>query len=306
MGAVAYSQTKSLCPECLELIPALTYQVGHKVFMKKICPDHGEYETLIWKGPPSYADWHVNKIPWSPEKPSNSSDKGCPFDCGLCSKHRQQTCTALIEVTQRCNLHCGFCFADSNNDESTDPTVDQIKSLYESIADSGPQSNIQLSGGEPTLRDDLPEITAIGRSIGFDFIQINTNGIRLANDPAYVESLKSSGIASICLQFDGTEDSIYLDLRGKPLLETKMRAIEQCAQNDIGVVLVPTIVPGMNDHNIGSIIRFAIAISPVVRGVHFQPVSYFGRFPKTSANEENHNPRDYQVSGSPDGRISYK
>ena len=81
------------------------------------------------------------------------------------------------------------------------------------------------------------------------------------------------------LQFDGTEDAIYEALRGKPLLAQKIAAIERCAAQGIGVILVPTLKPGVNDHNVGEIIRFALEYAPAVRGVHFQPISYFGRYP---------------------------
>lgn len=284
MAAVAYHHTKSLCPDCLGRIDALIYQVGAKVYMKKRCSEHGEFITLIWDGPPNYAGWDVKKIPWTPENPVPHSDRGCPFECGLCLEHRQQTCTALIEVTQRCNLTCKYCFSESSGANGADLTVPRIEAIYSMIAQSQPGSNIQISGGEPTVRDDLPEIVRLGRSKGFEFIQLNTNGVRLAEDQSYVKRLRSSGLSSVFLQFDGTEDAIHRQLRGRPLLAEKIKVIEHCGQNQIGVVLVPTLVPGINDCDLGAILNFAIARSPVVRGVHFQPVSYFGRFPEKSGD----------------------
>ncbi len=282
MAAIAYHHTKSLCPECLGRIDALIYQVGDKVYMKKLCSEHGEFITLIWEGPPNYAGWDVNKTPWTPENPAPNSGRGCPFECGLCPEHRQQTCTALIEVTQRCNLKCKYCFAESSGANGRDLPVPRIEAIYSMIARSQPESNIQISGGEPTVRNDLPEIIKLGRSKGFDFIQLNTNGIRLADDPSYVKSLSAAGLSSVFLQFDGTEDAIHQQLRARPLLAEKLKAIDHCGQNNIGVVLVPTLVPGVNDGNLGELMDFAAQRSPVVRGVHFQPVSYFGRFPGES------------------------
>ena len=148
-----------------------------------------------------------------------------------------------------------------------------------------PACNIQLSGGEPTLRDDLPQIVAMGREAGFGFIQINTNGLRLAQDPAFVRDLKSAGLSSVFLQFDGTADTLYRKLRGRDLLDVKLAAIKACGRHQIGVVLVPTLVPGVNDQDIGNILRRAVEHSPTVRAVHFQPVSYFGRFPHPPADE---------------------
>jgi uncharacterized radical SAM superfamily Fe-S cluster-containing enzyme len=138
---------------------------------------------------------------------------------------------------------------------------------------------IQLSGGEPTLRDDLPEIIALGREAGFNHILINTNGVRIARDLDYLTRLKDSGAGTIYLQFDGVSDDVYQSVRGQNLFDIKTRAIANCALIKIGVVLVPTIVPGINDRQLGGIIQFAKEWIPVVKGVHFQPVSYLGRYP---------------------------
>jgi hypothetical protein len=144
---------------------------------------------------------------------------------------------------------------------------------------SGPQNIVQLSGGEPTMRDDLTKIIAVGRDIGFPFIQLNTNGVRLAEDPSYAAELMQAGLFSVFLQFDGTDDRVYRAIRGRALLEQKLRAIEHCAQAGLGIVLVPTIVKDVNTDNIGAILELALEYAPAVRGVHFQPAAYFGRHP---------------------------
>ena len=272
--------TQSLCPVCFKKIDAEIVSRGNGCYMVKSCPEHGTFRTLVWNGSTPMENWIVKKGRTPIQNPQTTSEKGCPYDCGLCGEHRQHTCTALIEVTQNCNLHCGFCFADSGNRLSRDPSVDQITRLYQSTMKASGGCNIQLSGGEPTLRDDLPRIIKSGKEIGFRFIQVNTNGIRLAQDEAYVEKLKSAGLDSVFLQFDGTGDEIYQRLRGRALLEEKTKAIQNCGKYGIGVVLVPTLVPGVNTENIGNIIRFALCHISAVRGVHFQPVSYFGRVPK--------------------------
>ena len=135
------------------------------------------------------------------------------------------------------------------------------------------------------MRDDLPQIISLGKELGFNFIQVNTNGIRMAQDEDYVKELKEAGLDSIFLQFDGTDDSIYKKLRGRELLELKIKAVENCNKYGIGVVLVPTLVPGVNVDNIGKIIDFALDNITTVRGVHFQPVSYFGRIPELPKDE---------------------
>jgi uncharacterized radical SAM superfamily Fe-S cluster-containing enzyme len=157
--------------------------------------------------------------------------------------------------------------------------VTTIDGWYERVMEAAGPCNIQLSGGEPTLRGDLPEIVALGRRKGFSFIQVNTNGLKLAGEAGHAERLRDAGLSTVFLQFDGTEDDIHLRLRGRPLAREKEAAIERSGAAGLGVVLVPTLVPGINTANIGSIVRFAIDHAPVVRGVHFQPVSHFGRYP---------------------------
>ncbi|MFH0957694.1 MAG: radical SAM protein [Pseudomonadota bacterium] len=279
-------QTQSLCPECLKRIPAIRIERGNDLFMKKTCPDHGEFEVLLWRGHPSYRDWVSPKIPSYPDRPGSEVVGGCPFDCGLCPEHRQQTCTALMEVTQRCNLRCAFCFADANKPSSMDPDMATIREWYEALLINAKPCNIQLSGGEPTIRDDLPDIVALGRSLGFGFIQVNTNGLRLGDDPAYAKKLKTAGLASVFLQFDGMREDIYLQLRGQACLQPKLAAVETCRQLGIGVVLVPTVVRDVNDNELGSIVKFALKNLDVIRGVHVQPVSFFGRYPTTPTDIE--------------------
>ncbi len=259
-------------------IPAARVARGGDIYLEKKCPEHGDFSSVLWRGQPYYKSWSRPKIPSRPPVCFTDEKRGCPHDCGLCPEHRQHTCTAILEVTGRCNLGCPVCFADAG-DGPADPDMKEIEDWYRRILDAGGPYNIQLSGGEPTMRDDLPGIVALGSRLGFNFIQINTNGLRLAAEPGYVKELKDAGLKSVFLQFDGTREDIYLELRGRWILGEKIAAIEHCAAYNIGVVLVPTLVPGVNTDNIGAIIKFALEYAPAVRGVHFQPVSYFGRYP---------------------------
>ncbi len=275
---------ESVCPDCLSRIPAWYEEDGGEVFLTKECPVHGRFRTVVWRGDPAFSEWKRPKIPTTPQHCRTGRTDGCPFDCGLCPDHRQKTCSALIEVTSRCNLGCPVCFADAGRHSSPDPDLATIGSWYDSVLLASGQCNIQISGGEPTVRDDLPEIVALGRNKGFTFIQLNTNGLRLAAEPDLAERLKEAGLSSVFLQFDGLDDSVYGTLRGRPLFKEKIRALEVCREKNLGVVLVPTLKPGVNDHQIGAIIRLGLEYSPAVRGVHFQPISYFGRYPVTPAD----------------------
>ena len=250
----------------------------------KRCPEHGEFRTVVWRGEPSLSGWSRPKGAVHAGAAHAGTGQGCPFDCGICPEHRQQSCTVLLEVTERCNLACPVCFADAGPRQACDPTLATIEGWYRNaLHKSGPHNIIQLSGGEPTVRDDLPAIIALGRELGFPFIQVNTNGVRLAADPEYAGELKRAGLFSVFLQFDGTDDGIYRTIRGRALLAEKLKAIEHCAASGLGVVLVPTLVPGVNTGNVGAILKLALELAPAVRGVHFQPAAYFGRHPEPPA-----------------------
>lgn len=280
-------ETASLCPICLQRVPAHRQVTGERVELLKFCPEHGDFHALIWQGPPLLSDWNRPKIPSQPPVCFTESEGGCPYDCGLCPNHGQHPCSVLLEITARCNLSCPVCFASSGAQAAPDPTLENIDRWYQTAKKaSGTGIVIQLSGGEPTMRDDLPAIIQMGRRHGFGFIQLNSNGLRLAQEPGYAKRLKEAGLSNVFLQFDGTEDSILRTLRGRDLLKEKILAIEHCVAGGLGVVLVPTVVPGINSGNLGAILDFALDRAPGVRGVHFQPISYFGRFPKAPADAD--------------------
>ncbi len=266
-------KTRSVCPVCFKNISAVLDRRSGVVFMEKTCPEHGDFSVPVWHD-------NIDMDVWRAAVPQLQEDEGtcCPDSCGICADHRSGTCCALLEVTERCNLSCRYCFANGGT-EKDDPSARELKRSIVSIAEEGGRPLLQLSGGEPTLRDDLPELVAYAKACGCPWVQLNTNGIRLANDEEYVRELAAAGLSFVFLQFDGVTDDVYEKLRGEALLETKKRAIDICGRYGLGVTLVPTVVRGINDDQLGDIIRFGISRSPVVRGVHFQPVTFMGRFP---------------------------
>lgn len=269
--------TYSVCPICLSRIPAQHVEIGGNVYLQKKCARHGFFSSIIWRSKTSMNEW-IGDTP----KIKKTENLNCPEACGLCSDHKQETCCVLLEVTSRCNLNCNYCFADSR--DKADPSLEQVQDWVRQLAVPG-KTLVQLSGGEPTMRDDLPEIVKGAKQAGCRYVQLNSNGIRLAEDKEYVRKLAEAGLSFVFMQFDGTRDEINRKLRGADLLALKKQAIENCAAYNIGVTLVPTLVPGVNTGNVGELLRFAIAKSPAVRGVHFQPVSYFGRIPERPVDE---------------------
>ena len=276
-------ETESLCPVCLRVIPAKKVAEEDNVYLEKSCPEHGDYKILIWRGVELYEDSYRFDVKRTP--PQNflvDSQKGCPYDCGPCPKHRQHVCIVVMEVTNRCNLRCPVCFAGSNERYRYEPDLDTIKEMYETVVKYVEKPiDLQISGGEPTLRDDLQDIIALGKEMGIDYIELNTNGIRLARDIEYFRELKESGIDALYFSFDGLTDEVYRKTNGMDLLDLKLKAVKNSADLEVGVILVPVIIPKVNYDQIGSIIQFAKKWIPTTVGVHFQPVSYFGRFPCT-------------------------
>lgn len=266
-------QTRSLCPICRKPLPAqLVQDDDGQVVMEKTCPIHGSFSVPVWRGLVDFSQWTQSALPLG------QLGQHCPENCGICQEHESSTCCCLLEVTSRCNLRCQFCFANGG-EPKPDPSLSQLKTAISHIVQQCGGPLLQLSGGEPTLREDLPELISYAKAAGCAYVQLNTNGIRLAQDPQYAKRLAQAGLDIVFLQFDGTHDGIYRTLRGKPLLDIKTQAIQVCGQLGLGVTLVSTVVPGVNADNLGDLIEFAKKQVPWVRGVHFQPVSYFGRYP---------------------------
>ncbi len=274
--------TQSLCPVCLRLVDAEYRREGDTVLLRKRCPEHGTFEAPVWRdgrGMPSFEAWRRSmRIPAYPAHPATDVRQGCPFDCGLCPDHVQHTCTGLIEVTMRCSLGCPVCYAKSGAG-AADPSLEAVKKQMDALFRASGSCNVQLSGGEPTERDDLPEIIRMAKRKGFALVQVNTNGLRLGREKGYAQSLKDAGLDSVYLQFDGVDDDVYRTLRGRALFALKQAAADACGRAGLGVVLVCTLVRGVNDAQVGDLLRHALKQGSHVRGLHFQPVSSFGRFP---------------------------
>jgi len=275
-------RTRSLCPVCLRPLRADLVK-GDKdgsVWLERTCPEHGRACSLVWSGCMDYEEWISREEPLGED-----TLEDCDGDCREClasgNEHGQDTCCVILEVTRNCNLRCPYCFAYGGETDA-ELSGDELRRAIEDIAEQGHGPLIQFAGGEPTLRDDLPELVMFAREAGCRYTQINTNGIRLAEDEDYVRRLADAGLDIVFLQFDGADDEVYRALRGRDLLDIKLRAITNCDRYRIGVTLVPTIVPGINDDRIGETVRRAVGLFPAVRSIHFQPVTYLGRYPENS------------------------
>jgi uncharacterized radical SAM superfamily Fe-S cluster-containing enzyme len=277
--------TRSICPECLKAIDATIYEDDGKVFIKKACPDHGAFQELYWSDYDQYMRAEKFRFDGDGiENPRTEKKKGCPYDCGICPEHKSHTALAIIDVTNRCNLKCPVCFANASAAGYVyEPTVEQITGMLENLHNNKPvaATALQFSGGEPTIRNELFDFIRKAKEIGFKHVEVNTNGVRLASDPEYAKKLKAAGVSTIYLQFDGLTPDVYKFIRGLDLLDTKMKAIENLRQAGYdSVVLVVTLVKGVNDQQLGDIIHFAAKNFDVIRCVNVQPVSLCGRLPQ--------------------------
>ncbi len=186
-------------------------------------------------------------------------------------------------MTNRCNLTCPVCFANAAAAGYVyEPTEEQVVGMLENLRATKPvpATALQFSGGEPTIRNDLFELIRKAKELGFRHVEVNTNGVRVSRDVEYAKGLKAAGVSTVYLQFDGLTPDVYKFIRGLDLLDTKMKAVENLRQAGFdSVVLVVTLVKGVNDGQLGDIINFAAKNFDVIRCVNVQPVSLCGRLP---------------------------
>ena len=269
--------TQSLCPECLALVPAKIVERGGRVYFRKRCPHHGPREDFVCSDV-AWWDRTDYSLPGKmPQEFGVEPNLGCPFDCGLCTEHEQHTCIGLLEITSACNLECPMCFA-SSGPGGKHLSFDQCRRAIDRLVEvEGRPEILQLSGGEPTIHPDFLKIWRYACDQPIDIVMINTNGLRLAHDAALVDALaERRQRTEVYLQFDGFDDRGCRTLRGESLVETKLRAIERLGAAGVRTILVSTVQPGVNDHELGKLVEFGLE-RPWVTGVSFQPASYVGR-----------------------------
>ncbi len=267
-------QIQSMCPDCRKIILAEVYAENGSVWIKKTCPEHGSFMDLYWSDVDLYL--RAEKFAYDGrtiENPQIRNATSCPGDCGLCDLHLGVTDLANIDVTNRCNLRCSFCFANAyKRGYVYEPSFEQIVEMMRIVREERPVPvpAIQFSGGEPTLREDLVDILRVAKDLGFLQIQLASNGVKIARDETLVRRLFDAGLCTLYLHFDGISKTT------EPFLEVKKQAIANCRKVKLGVVLVPTILKGVNDNEAGSIVKFAAENVDVIRGVNFQPVAFTG------------------------------
>ncbi|HVB63769.1 MAG TPA: radical SAM protein [Nitrolancea sp.] len=274
---VFYELTRSICPECRRVIDAQILLRDNQVFMRKRCPDHGLFEARVYGDASAYVTAsRFNKPGTIPLAYSTDIQAGCPHDCGLCPDHQQHACVGIIEVNSACNMTCPLCFANAG--AGFNLTFGDVEEILDHFVETeGNPQVVQFSGGEPSIHPQIISMLQAAKDRGIPHVMINTNGKRIANDDRFLADLAELR-PSIYFQFDGFEPETYRVIRGAPeILEEKIRALDRLAAIGCDVVLVPAIEHGVNEHEVGRIVRFALD-HPAVKGINFQPAFHAGRY----------------------------
>lgn len=276
---VFWGQTTSLCETCLSLVPAKIQIRDNEVWYEKRCERHGTQSTLIST---DAAYWKLCKDYIKPgDRPlslQSHTEFGCPYDCGLCPDHEQHSCLALIEINEHCNLTCPVCFAESSPARSKHLPLATVERMVDALVASEAEPDlIQISGGEPTLHPDFFAILDMVRARPVRHVMVNTNGLRIAQEPDFVARLAEQKRGfEVYLQFDSLRREALMELRGADLRRVRREALENLERHNISTTLVVTVKRGVNDDEIGDIVRHALEWR-CVRGITFQPVQDAGR-----------------------------
>ncbi len=304
-------RTTSRCPVCHVACPAEVWRKGGitpSVFLKRICPEHGEANVCIasdarfyWlaQGKLENRDRKGNEV----EAHGNGADLACPACEGgpagtlgrnanpgeaLGIQEKLSTCLALIEIVNSCNLACPTCYADSpigvRDRVDAVPLPDLQRRIQGVIDRKGRIEILQLSGGEPTLHPQFFELLRwLQDHPKIDYVLLNTNGVRIAEDPEFAGELAAAfryGAFQLYLQFDGPQIESQKFLRGADLRSARERCLEVCGEMRLPVTLAMTVTPE-NLPFLWASIEFGLRW-PNVRGISFQPMFRSGRLPSSS------------------------
>lgn len=299
---------KSVCPACykegkIQRIDAKIIEENGKVYINKVCEEHGSFKDIYFSDVDVYKKWMKYTVTGSaaPDVKTKIFDEPSLYD-----EHKSQSVLTNLLVTNRCDLRCSYCFMNAGaSGKVYEPTLNQIRDLMVQARNERPMGSkaIQITGGEPTIRDDLLEIVKMAKELGFSHVQVNTNGLKLADDPEYCKQLKKAEVNTIYMSFDGVTE------KTNPWIKYNKKAIENLRKANLKVVLVPVLIGEKNLHEAGKIVKFALDNMDIVRGVNFQPVSFCGRISKIKDEKREKQRVDYimmmeSIEKEFDGQIS--
>jgi len=276
---VFYELTNSICSTCYRKVEAKVIIQDEKVYLHKHCFQHGPEKVLISTDVEYYKLCREFLKPAEMPQVWNTPIKyGCPYDCGLCPDHEQHSCLTLVEIIERCNLQCPICYAESSPHQEGVRSLEEIEFMLDAVVrNEGEPDIVQISGGEPTIHPQFFEILDMAKQKPIKHLMVNTNGVRIAQDREFAKRLAQymPGF-ELYLQFDSLEEDALRELRGLDLREVRRKAIAHLNEFNISTTLVVTLKKGLNDHEVGDLIRYGLE-QKCVRGVTFQPIQAAGR-----------------------------
>jgi hypothetical protein len=273
---------ETLCPECEAVVLGRYFVQDGAVLIEKTCPEHGYFRDCISSDALLYskAAWWTYEEYAGHRNPQVTGGDRCPSDCGLCNQHQSIAVLAQIDLTNRCNMRCPVCFASAGAGGSLfEPSYEEVLRQLRVLRDLRPTpcTAVQFTGGEPTVHPRFLDVLSAARDMGFSHIQIATNGLTLA-DEDFAKECRRAGLHTIYLQFDGVGEAPYRRTRNHPgIWAKKLAAVQSCRRAGLKICLVPTILKGVNDDQVGEIFRFAVRNIDVVSAISYQPVAFTGR-----------------------------
>ncbi|HZS52640.1 MAG TPA: radical SAM protein [Bryobacterales bacterium] len=290
--------TDSLCPRCVpeirkEILDGkkdykilLNERVGElkaqiierdgKILMVKDCPKHGHFEDVMSIDVEFFR--HLESVFPGRDIRAHNDEKLHNHGSSTIKHGRGSVLT--IDLTNRCNMMCDPCFMDANQVGFVhELTWDDIKTLLDNAISIKPrrQMSVQFSGGEPTMSPYFLDAVRYARKVGYNSVQAATNGIEFAKSPEFCRQAAEAGLRYAYLQFDGIGNAANAHRKVGNLFDVKMRAIENLHSNGVEIVPVTTLVNGINNEQVGRIVRFALDNPGKIAFLSFQPVSFTGR-----------------------------
>jgi tetraether lipid synthase len=290
-------RTDSLCPKCVKEVRGAVLSGekelselvdGHpgeidaeiverdgQVCMVKECPVHGRFEDVM-----SIDAAFLSRI----EKLFPGRDYASPKtqlrNHGSSSIKYGRGSVLTVDLTNRCNMMCDPCFMDANQVGYVHELAwEDVRKILDQSLEVQPkrQMSVQFSGGEPTLSPHFLQAVHYAREVGYFCVQAASNGIRFAQEPEFCTATKEAGLRLVYLQFDGVTNEANAHRKVGNLFDVKLRAIDNLHKAGIDVVLVVTVVNGVNNDQVGPIVQFAVDNADKITVVSFQPVSFTGR-----------------------------
>ena len=257
-------------------IQATILERDGKILMVKDCATHGHFEDVISIDPQFFR--HLEEV--FPGRDIRAHRDEGLHNHGSSSIQYGRGAVLTIDLTNRCNMMCDPCFMDANQIGFVhELTCEDIKQLLDDAISIRPrrQLSVQFSGGEPTLSPHFLDAVRYARKVGYEVVQVATNGIEFAKRPEFARAAAEAGLRYAYLQFDGVGNGANSHRGVGNLFDVKLQAIENLFNAGVSIVPVITIVNGLNNEQVGQVIRFALDNPKKIVFLSFQPVSFTGR-----------------------------